>query len=105
MFRLTITLVAWLGIVAVASASLTPRNLAPKFGVEDAQPVKLSTKSLEQAARGGAASPYVMTERTEVLLDGRPCKYADVPAQARIVRMEVAADQRTVLKIHFRSGK
>jgi hypothetical protein len=44
----------------------------------------------------------VVTDRTEILLDGKPCKYEAIPATASIVRMEVAADKKTVLKIHFR---
>jgi hypothetical protein len=45
---------------------------------------------------------YQITEQTDVTLDGRACRYADVPASAGIVKMEVAADGTTVLKIHFR---
>jgi hypothetical protein len=48
---------------------------------------------------------FVITEQTEVLLDGKPCKYQDVFGNARIVRMEVAEDKKTVLKIHFRTAK
>jgi hypothetical protein len=46
-----------------------------------------------------------VTAETEILLDGQSCKYAEIPSQAGIVRMEVAADKKTVLKIHFRSRK
>jgi hypothetical protein len=48
---------------------------------------------------------FVVTEQTEILLDGKPCKYQDVARDARIVRMEVAEDKKTVLKIHFRTRK
>jgi hypothetical protein len=40
-----------------------------------------------------------------VQLDGRPCKYADVPSDAVVVLVELAADGKTVLKAHFRSRK
>jgi hypothetical protein len=132
MTRLTLTLAACLGFVSVASASLTPRKDPPTFGrdVPQAQAAKLAALALEQAtargtrsevppaqaarlsalAREQAAAPeapseFVMTEQTEVLLNGKPCKYAEVPGHARIVRMELGADNKTVLKIHFRTGK
>jgi hypothetical protein len=53
----------------------------------------------------GSRSEYVLTERTEITLNGKECKYADVPRNARIVQMEVGADGRTILRIRFRTGK
>jgi hypothetical protein len=111
---------------------LTPRKDPPTFGrdVPQAQAAKLSALALEQVAGRGtrsggppaqaaglsalarqqaagpeARSEFVMTDQTEVLLNGKPCKYAEVPGHASIVRMELAADNKTVLKIHFRTGK
>jgi len=104
MTRLILTLVAWIGLAALASASLTPRKEAGSLGENDV-PLALAPKILAQAAAQAADAPYVMTDRTEVLLDGKPCKYENVPANARIVRMETAADKKTVLRIHFRSQK
>jgi hypothetical protein len=48
---------------------------------------------------------YVLTEKTEVRLDDRPCRYEEVPASAAITLIELAADARTLLKIHFRTKK
>jgi hypothetical protein len=48
---------------------------------------------------------YQITDQTEVILDGRSCRYAEVPAGAGIIKMEVAGDGTTVLKIHFRSRR
>jgi hypothetical protein len=58
-----------------------------------------------KAARGEAQLEFVLTKETEVLLDGKPCKYEDIPANASILKMEVAADRKTVLRVQFRSGK
>jgi hypothetical protein len=107
MTRLTLALAVWISLVAAASASLAPRKDRPPVG-PDAPPVladKLSAPASRQAAGGGLASEYAVTERTEILLDGKPCRYEDVPEQARITKMEVAPDRKTVLRIHFRSGK
>jgi hypothetical protein len=48
---------------------------------------------------------FFVTEETEVLLNGKPCSYAQIPAHASIVFMEVGADKKTVLKVHFRVVK
>lgn len=109
MKRLTLTLVAWLGVVSVVSASLTPRKESPRWVnyVPRAQPARIakgSTPVPEPGAPGGQAE-FVMTERTEVFLNGKPCKYRDVPGHASILRMELAADKKTVLKVHFRTRK
>jgi hypothetical protein len=107
MTRLTLTLAVWMSLVSVASATLTPRKDTPKFGRElpPAQASQLPAEVPEQATGRGAGSEFVLTEQTEILLNGKPCKYAEVPAHASIVRMEVAADNKTVLKIHFRTRK
>ncbi|MCC6420198.1 MAG: hypothetical protein IT429_18340 [Gemmataceae bacterium] len=44
-----------------------------------------------------------ITDETRVLLNGRPCRYRDVPAGAIVIGVELAADQRTVLTIQFRT--
>jgi hypothetical protein len=47
----------------------------------------------------------VMMPRTVVVLDGRRSAYSSVPDHARIVRMEVAADRKTVLRVFFRTRR
>jgi hypothetical protein len=46
-----------------------------------------------------------MTAETEVLLDGRPCEYKEVPPAATVVRMVLAPDGTTIIRVEFRSGK
>jgi hypothetical protein len=110
MARLTITLAAWLSIVSLASASLALRRDPPLFRKDPAraQPPRRTAQAdgvLPAGRDRGVGSDFVVTERTEVLLNGKPCKYADVPGHATIVRMELAADGKTVLKVHFRTRK
>ena len=38
-------------------------------------------------------------------LDGQTCKFQDVPGTATVVSLDVAADKKTILKIHFKSKK
>jgi hypothetical protein len=103
MTRLTLALAACITLASVASASLTPRKERPLLGPEvpRAQAPRLSA----EAAGRGAASEFKVTEQTEILLDGKACRYQDVPGQAAILRMVVAPDGKTVLKIHFRVKK
>src|SRR5262249_8193341 len=107
MTRLMLTLAAWMGLVSVGWASLTPPKKLPPFGKEVSQrpASKLWAQALERVAAREAESEFVVTHRTEVFLNGKPCKYEEVPSHASIMRMEVAADQKTVLKIHFRTRK
>src|SRR5262249_22148951 len=101
MTRLTLTLAAWMSLVPVASASLTPRK-EPRWPGKEVPSAPVPS---EPAAGRGNPSELVVTGRTRVLLDGKPCKYEEVPAHARIGGMEVAADRKTVLEVRFRTGK
>ncbi len=107
MTRLTLTLVAWMSLVATGTASVAPQKafLVTSGDLPPLRLAKLPAPATEPAIGLRSNAEFVMTERTEVVLNGKACKYADVPAKARIVRMEVAADRKTVLKIHFRTGK
>jgi hypothetical protein len=107
MTRLILALAAWISLVSVASASLSPRKepLLPRNTLPQAPAAKPAAGGPEQVAGQETRSEFVVTDRTEVLLDGRPCRYEEVPGNARVVRMEVAADKKTVLTIHLRTGK
>ena len=107
MARATLVLLTLFCFLAPASASLTPRPDSAGRGSE-VHPALVQglPPGLTQAALAPSPSDqYQITEQTEVTLDGRPCRYADVPGSAGIVKMEVAADGTTVLKIHFRSRR
>src|SRR6516162_8382586 len=99
MTRLTLAFAVCMSLVSVASASLAPRKERAPLGHEVGRASKLSTDPLGDAAVDGTASEFKVTERTEILLDGKACRYKDVPEQATILWMEVAPDGKTVLKI------
>lgn len=46
-----------------------------------------------------------LTPQTTVYLDGQPCPYSAIPANAVITYAEVAEDGKTLLLIRFRSGR
>jgi hypothetical protein len=104
MIRLALALAVWIGFVTAAPATVTARKDGPLFGKEapHLQGATVPASALRVIEARAEASDYVVTEETEVLLDGKPCRYKDVPDNATISRMELAADNKTVLKIHFR---
>jgi hypothetical protein len=104
MTRLTLALAALISLVSVAPATLTPRRERTPPAPESAARA-LGTPRPAQAAGQAGEPEYVLTDETQVLLDGKPCRFADVPERASILRMEVAPDGKTVLKILFRSSK
>jgi hypothetical protein len=103
MIRLALALAVWVGFVTAAPAALAARKDGPLFGKEAAhvQAAKAPAAALAVVAERAPASDYVVTEETEVLLNGKPCRYRDVPDSASILRMELGPDNKTVLKIHF----
>ncbi|MBX9623594.1 MAG: hypothetical protein K2X82_07250 [Gemmataceae bacterium] len=46
-----------------------------------------------------------LTAETEVVLDGRNCRYKDVPSTASVVRMVLAPDGKTITRVEFRTRK
>jgi hypothetical protein len=107
MFRLTLALAVWIGLVSAAPAGLASRQDGPRS--PNIAPRLLASRpwaqARQQAPAPGAATEYTVTEKTEVLLDGKACRYEAVPANAVIERMEVAPDGKTVLRVYFRTGK
>jgi hypothetical protein len=107
MKRLLLALIALVSLTAAASASLSPRPAASPFGT-NLPPARVSPSAPpagEQSRNLGTRTSFVVTEQTEIVLNGKPCPYAQVPANARIVHMELAADNQTVLRIIFRTGR
>jgi hypothetical protein len=107
MTRLMLVLAAWLSLVSVGWASLAPRAVSPLLATElpRLQAARLLAKAPEQPAKQTTRPAFTLTPQTEILLDGKPCKYEEVPSHARIIHMEVAGDEKTVLKVHFRTRK
>jgi hypothetical protein len=107
MTRLTLTVITWLSLAPLVSASLTTRKPNPPLD-EAARPTAIVDLSMKSPSTGTSPQnprAFAVTDKTEVLLDGKPCLYASVPANATIVRIEVAADKKTAIKIQFRTQK
>jgi hypothetical protein len=91
MARFVLAWVVLIGFLAVTEAA--PRQ--KRTPANPPVPVKRIAAEPEEE--------YVITARTEIILDGKECKFDDVPDDAEIILMEVAANRKTILKIHFES--
>jgi hypothetical protein len=104
--RLLLTLAITIGFVPAVLGAVSLKKDRSVLDPESTDvAARLSSLNLSQAAGPASKSDYVMTDRTEVFVDGQPCAYERVPPQARIVKIDVAANQRTVLKIYFKTQK
>jgi hypothetical protein len=111
-----VVLVTWFFLAPVARSNLAPsRHHLSSTKAWALQPLSFPARglvkeiSLEPAKGCSAESPkpeFRVTEQTEVKLDGRSCRYEEVPKDAVIIFIEAASEEnRVILKIHFRSKR
>jgi hypothetical protein len=107
MTRLTLALAAWIALASAAPAVVTPRkeHRGLPSEIPPTPAARVSPSAAARTASPVSPAEYVLTEQTETLLDGKPCRFENVPEGASILRMEVAADGKTVLKVLFKSRK
>src|SRR5262245_6934758 len=100
MARCMMVLVVLLGAIPSAAASLAPRKESLPFekGLPREQGWVQWTRVFPQE-RG-----FQITTETTVRLNGRPCKYEEIPADARIRHLEVGPDGQTILRVDFLIG-
>jgi len=97
MVRLFLILAVSLCGFSTASATFTPSKTGPSFGQNLSRTWRVDTP-FARVSTGLTINPM-----TEVKLDGRSCKYEDVPTDAEIVLLDV--HRKLVRKIHFRTKK
>jgi hypothetical protein len=107
MARLILVLAGWLMVAAVAEATVAPRKEMSRLSNDALQLRTIAHPARVQDSQAALAaeSPFTLTDQSEVLLNGKPCRYEVVPAHASISLLELAADRHTVLRIHFRTQK
>jgi hypothetical protein len=67
--------------------------------------VRLYQPPVERSTAPAPKGGFVITDETEIKVDGRLCKYSEVPGGAVVVLLEVSADGKTILRVHFRTKK
>src|SRR6266852_7375546 len=100
MKRLTLVLVAFFLSLSIAHATLTPSK--PRSIVDGVRPLAPKVEPNTPAEDDGK---LVISDSTEVMVDGKVCKLEEVPKTAEVVLLEVGKDKKSVLKIHFRTKK
>jgi hypothetical protein len=99
MIRLTMVLVASFLSLSLAHASLAPQKERSIF--DRPLPPAPKAEPAEEQEGGG----LVISDDTEVKLDGKGCKYEEIPESAEVILLEVGKDKKSVLKLHFRTKK
>src|SRR5256885_1757247 len=96
MMRMTLATAGCLVVISTASGTLTPRRERVNFPRDITLSQKLDRRAPAPAVKPAAESEseYVLTDGTEVLLDGKACKYEQIPEHADIVHLELAADKK-----------
>ena len=98
MMRWVLVLLASVTILSPVTASLS-RKQRPDV------PKHLPARAIESILQAPASNEFRLTTRTEVLLNGQPCRYEDVPDGATILLLETAtSESKEILKIHFQTG-
>jgi hypothetical protein len=100
MVRFLLVLLISLTFLPPAIAIVTPRHELSSLFERN---YRSSEKRLPVPSPDDA---YRITEKTEVLLDGRKCPYEKVPYSAKIIFMEIDSEaSKVILRIHFQSRK
>jgi hypothetical protein len=86
---------------------LLPRGLADFAAATSHPAADKASPPLTRPAAGPAQSNgmlrLVVTQDTVIVLDGRRCRYAEVPRDVVITFAEVDSDGETALRVHYRS--
>jgi hypothetical protein len=113
MARMALALLVLPFTFSFAAATLSPRRrpqpfeklTLPAAGKTPTRAAQL-TEDPARAARDQEPSQELqLTAEAEVRLDGRACKYDDVPRGAEVIYLELGPDRKSILKIHFRSKR
>jgi hypothetical protein len=100
---LRLPLLLSLALCAVAPAHAAQSSSSPRSGL--LPEVKKAFHQPRQEAKANTGLDLVINQQTEIRLNGRGCRYEDIPANASVNLLEVGADRRTVLRIHFQTEK
>jgi hypothetical protein len=49
----------------------------------------------------GVDGQFELTNESEIILNGKPSTYREIPADAVVVKVEISEDRKTILRIEF----
>jgi hypothetical protein len=99
MDRVILATAVFFSLISTATAALSPRKDEPRPAGA------LFLHRTEKPTPPGQVGQFRITRSTEILLNGRPCRYEDVPTHATVIRLEVEPDGKTAIRVHFRTRK
>jgi hypothetical protein len=113
MGRMILALVVLPFSLSCAAATLAPRKkpqpfeklTLPAAGKMPTREVWVTEGPARAAREQDPSSELTLAEGAEVRLDGRPCKYDDVPRGAEVIYLELGPDRKSIRKAHFRSKR
>lgn len=99
-------MIRWMATLVVSLLLLSPACASLDRKEHPGHSSLIPLKSLLSPSAGANNDEYRITEKTEVLLDGRPCRFDKIPKEATIILMETMTNEsKEISRIHFRSGR
>ena len=97
-------LIRWIPVLLVSLLYLSPVHASLGRKKRPAVDKHIPIKSVASLPTAPSNDEFRITPATEVLLDGRPCRYEQVPDNATILLLEtVSNESKEIARIHFRT--
>lgn len=97
MSRYVLVLLTSMAFSSSATATVTPYKESSPWQTRSCQPLMKLWPAF------AIDIVYRITKQTEVMLNGRKCRFEDVPNTAVIILMEIDSEtSKVILRIHFR---
>ncbi len=96
----------WMLALLVSVLCLSPVAASLDRGKRPTVNRTISDRAISSLVAAASKDDFRITATTEVLLDGRPCRYEQVPDGVIIVLMEIASNEsKEITRIHFRTTR
>jgi len=99
-------LIRWMPVLLVSLLYLSPVHASLGRKQRPTIDKHIPIKTIASLPAASANDEFRITPDTEVLLDGRPCRYEQVPDNATIILLEtVSNESKEIARIHFRTSR
>jgi hypothetical protein len=97
--------IRWMTVLLVSLLYFSPVRASLGRKQRPAVDKHIPIKTVASLPAASANDEFRITPATEVLLDGRPCRYEQVPDSAIIILLEtVTNENKEIARIHFRTS-
>lgn len=99
-------MIRWMLVLLVSLLSLSSVQASLGRKARPAVDKSIPLKSVASLPAASSNGEFQITPTTEVLLDGHPCRYEQIPDSAIITLLEIATNEsKEIVRIHFRSSR